>query len=113
MPENGTPDHEDDRRVDLGSAGYTAQRCEEVATRAAAFLDRLASLPTHASPHQPAVQVAALLLRLCGTGKLTHVLRSTPPAQSTPAARAYDCALLRAYETLASLDPLSSTQQTQ
>ena len=113
LPEGGLPDHSDERRVDLGSAGYTEERCAEVAERAAAFLDRLAELPTQASPHQPAVQVAALLLRLCGAGKLTHLLRSNPPTRTTGAARAYDEALLTAYAKLAALDPLTESQQEQ
>ena len=59
LPANGLPDHEDDRRVDHGNAGYTEQRCAETVGRAAAFLERLAELPTLASPHQPAVSCVA------------------------------------------------------
>ena len=66
LPARGLPDQTDDRRVDLGTGDYEEERCEEVARRGAAFLDRLAGLPTEASPHLPAVQAAALLLRLCG-----------------------------------------------
>ena len=77
------------------------------------MLDKLAALPTSASPHQPAVQVAALLLRLCGTGKVTHLLRSNRPATTATAALAFDAALLKAYTELAQLDPLAPDQEAQ
>jgi len=113
LPANGLPDNEDERRVDLGSPDFAAERCAEVATRAATFVSKLAELPDRASPHLPAVQTAALLLRLCGSGKLTHLLRANPPAQAQRAARAFDAGVLRAYEELAALDPLTATQALQ
>ncbi len=78
---------------------------------AAALLERFAKLPTLSSPHLPTVQSAALLLRMCGCGKVTHMLRSNPPAGVQEAARTYDAALLQAYEKLASLDPLTLEQK--
>ncbi len=87
----------------MGNAGYTEERSAEVTVRAAAFLERLAELPTQASPHLPAVQVAGLLLRLC----------SNPPARVRVAARAYDEAVLKAHEALARLDPLTEDQAEQ
>jgi len=113
LPENGLPPASDDTRLDLGSDDYVAERCEEVVGRAAALLEALAELPVKASPHQPAVQVAALLLRLCGGGKVTHLLRTTPPRLVQGAARAFDEALLKGYEDLAGLDPLTEVQQLQ
>jgi hypothetical protein len=113
LPANGLPDHEDEVRVDLGAASFTAERCAETAARAAAFVGKLAELPELASPHLPAVQSAALLLRLCGLGKLTHLLRSNAPPQTQGAARDFDTAVLHAYETLAALDPLTSEQALQ
>ena len=87
--------------MDLGGADFTAERCAEVAERAAAFVGKLAEIPELASPHLPAVQTAAFLRRLCGSGKVTHLLRttrrrrgSTPLETSTP-------------------DPLSITQTAQ
>ena len=59
------------------------------------------------------MHTSALLLRLCGAGKVTHLLRSTPPAQTLAAAKAFDAALLHAYETLAALDPLTTDQALQ
>ena len=113
LPESGLPDHSDGRRVDLGTSDYATQRCAEVAARGAALAHRLAELPTHASPHLPAVQAAGLLLRLCGSGKLTHALRTTPPSCSREAARRFDEATLESYEALASLDPLTDQQKAQ
>ena len=113
LPENGLPDRSDEQRVDLGADGYEEERCREVAQRAAKLLARLAELPTLASPHLPAVQVAALLLRLCGCGKITHLLRSNPPARTEAAAKAFDKSLLQAYVDLAGLDPLSTDQEAQ
>ena len=113
LPEGGLPDDSDQRRVDLGADDYAEERCLEVVDRAAVFLRRVADLPTRASPHLPAVQAAALLLRLCGCGKVTHLLRSNPPARTAAAARRFDEALLKAYEDLASLDPLTPEEQAQ
>ncbi len=110
LPENGLPAENDERRLDLGTEDYATERCHEVVRRAAALLELLAELPAKASPQQPAVQVAALLLRLCGCGKVTHLLRSTPPQLVREAARTYDAALLKCYEDLAELDPLTCAQ---
>ena len=113
LPANGLPAESDERRMDLGTTTYAKQRCAETAERAGALLAKVAELPTSASPHQPAVQVAALLLRLCGGGKVTHLLRCNPPDTVAEPARSFDTALLKAYETLADLDPLSADQKVQ
>ena len=73
----------------------------------------MAELPTLASPHLPAVHAASLLSRLCGSGKLTHLLRSAPQSRVQAAARSFDAKVLAAYEKLASLDPLTADQRTQ
>ena len=103
LPAHGLPDESDNWRVDLGTGSYEARRCGEVAARAAALLGRFAELPALASPHLPAVQVAALLLRVCGTGKVAHMLRSNPPTSTAAAAGTFDEAVLQAYTALASL----------
>ena len=113
LPESGLPAQGDDRRVDLGSAGFTEARCNETAERAARFCERVADLPALASPHLPAAQAASLLLRSCGSSKITHLLRSTPPEKVHAAAGAFDTAVLEAYEKLANLDPLTDHQRTQ
>ena len=84
-----------------------------MAERAAALLDKLAELPAEASPHLPARQAAVLLLRNCCAGKLTHLLRTTPPASCAKAAAAFDEALLEAYQRLTRLDPLTAPQRAQ
>lgn len=76
-------------------------------------MKNVARLPATASAHLLAVQVAALLLRLSGTSKLTHVLRTNPPELSAAAARDFDEAVLKAYEVLAALDPLTPQQRDQ
>ena len=113
LPENGLPAHNDDRQVDVGSASYTQERCKETVDRAKVLLEAIAELPARASPHLPAVQMAALLLRLCGCGKVTHLLRCAPPAVTQQAARSYDSALLDSYADLAELDPLTTAQALQ
>ena len=113
LPADGLPDESDETRTDLGHEGYTAERCREVASRAATLLGKLAELPSLASPHLPAVQVGALLLRLCGVGKVTHLLRSNPPAYTQRAAAAFDKAVFEAYEELVELDPLTVAQAMQ
>ena len=94
------PDEADALGVALGAEGYAAQHCEGVARRASNLLEKLADLPNTASPHLPATQAAALLLRHCGPGKLTHLLRSTPPTSTRAAAEAYDDATLAACRRL-------------
>ncbi len=113
LPAGGLPAEDDGRRVDLGTEDYAKERCQEVVERAEKLLGLFAELPAKASPHQPAVRVAALLLRLCGAGKVTHLLRTTPPNLVQEAAKHYDDALLRAYEELALLDPLTAAQALQ
>ena len=97
----------------LGGEDFASHRCCEVADRATALLERLAELPTHASPHLPAVQVAALLLRYGGAGKVTHLLRSNAPATVASTAARFGKALLEAYVALEALDPLSTEQAAQ
>ena len=99
--------------MDLGSTDYVLQRCNETADRATVLLCKIAELPTLASPHLPAVQLSALLFRMCGSGKITHFLRSTPPSSVREAAVSFDHAMLVCYRDLASLDALSPTEVAQ
>ena len=110
VPPSGMPDDRDDFRVDLGNTDYVLQRCNATADRAAVFLRKVAELPTLASPHLPAVQLSALLLRMCGGGKITHLLRSTPPGSVREATACFDQAMLDSYAELAALDALSSME---
>ena len=113
LPSDGLPDISDDHRVDLGDEDYVRNRCCETAERAAALLTKIAELPTLASPHLPATQLSALLLRMCGSGKLTHLLRSVPPCTVLPAAEMYDHAVLDCYRELADLDAFSPAETAQ
>ena len=113
LPASGLPDPSDDHRVDLGVEDFARDRCCETAVRAAALLAKVAELPTLASPHLPATQLSALLLRMCGAGKLIHLLRSTPPPSVLPAAELYDRAVLDCYRVVADLDALSPQETSQ
>ena len=113
LPHGELPAEGDDRRVDLGSTSFEAERAKEVADRARALLAKIATLPEQASPHLPAVQSAGLLLRLCGVGKVTHLLRTIPPDSTANAALIFDEGVLASYETLAGLDPLTRQQRIQ
>ena len=113
LPDDSMPDFEDGHRVDVGTPSFSAQHCAGVCSRASALLERIVDLPAHASPHQPAVQAAALLLRMCGASKINHLLRTTPPQVVRSAAAEFDDALLAAYEEVAKLDPLTADQRYQ
>jgi hypothetical protein len=104
LPSDGLLDTSDHHRVDFGDEDYVRNRCCETAERAAALLTKVAEPPTLASQHLPATQLSALLLRMCGSGKLTHLLRSVPPCTVLPAAEMYDHAVLDCYRELADLD---------
>ena len=113
LPSDGMPDPRDGQRVDVGTPSFAAQHCKDVCSRASAFLDRIAELPVHASPHQPAVQAASLLLRLCGASKINHLLRTIPPQDVEGMAAKFDDAILAAYEQITRLDPLTEDQRLQ
>ena len=83
---------------------------KQTTARACELLSRIAALPAQASPHLPAVQLSALMLRMCGTGKLTHMLRSAPPRATQEAARRYDQALLASYVKITGLDDLTEQE---
>ena len=103
VPHSGMPDARDVYRVDLGGDDYVKQRCNETAERATVLFRTVAELLTLASPHLPAVQFSALLLRMCGCGKL----------RVRKAAASFDHAMLECYRELASLDAFSSTEAAQ
>ena len=54
------------------------------------FLERISKLADPAPPHLPAVQLSALLHCTCGTGQITHLLRTSPPRITRTAARRFD-----------------------
>ena len=112
-PPSGMPDVRDMFRVGLRSTDYVLQRCNVTAERATVFMCKVAELPILASLHLPGVQLSALLLRMCGGGKITHLLRSTAPSSVREAAASFDHAMLVCYRDLASLDALSPTEVAQ
>ena len=76
-------------------------------------VDRLEEVVRDAPPKDPRVQTAVLLLRLCGQGKATHLLRTLPPALTQGFADSLDAATEGTLETLCRLDALTPTQREQ
>ena len=66
-----------------------------------------------APPGDARVQTALLLLRLCGQGKATHLLRTLPPALTRDFAEALDAATEATVEALCRLDALTPNQRAQ
>ena len=66
-----------------------------------------------AAPSLPRAQSAALLLRVCGLGRLTHRTRLLLPAATEAIATAADAATLETYTRLLRLDPLTPRQRRQ
>ena len=56
-------------------------------------------------------QCAGKLLRVCGSSRINHLLRTTPPHTVRKAAEVFDKALLAAYVALTHLDPPTSAEQ--
>ena len=75
-----------------------------------AFLRGLEEVAAYAPPGAARLQTAWLLLRVCGLGKATHLLRTLPPALTQDFADALDTATLEAVERLALLDCLTDDQ---
>ena len=61
------------------------------------FLKALEDTAVQAAPNLPRVQSAALLLRVCGLGRLTHLTRLLPPAATEAFAAAAVKATLDTY----------------
>lgn len=89
IPHAGLPDTSAACRVDIGGENYVYESCREGAERACILLRRIAELPALASPHIPAVQLSAALLRMCGFGEATHLLFSACRMQCR--VRPHDC----------------------
>eukprot|EP00660_Eupelagonema_oceanica_P019363 gene19363-biopygen8992 len=63
----------------VGDDTYIASFLSSYANKVQDIIDKITDIPRHAGPHQPAVQVANLLLRWCVPSKCTHLLRALPP----------------------------------
>ena len=77
------------------------------------FLAGLEEVVRDAPPGDARVQTALLLLRLCGQGKATHLLRTLPPALTRDFAEALDAATEATVEALCRLDALTPNQRAQ
>merc|ERR1711969_313331 len=77
------------------------------------FLVGLEQVVQDAPPKGPRVQTAVLLLRLCGQGKATHLLRTLPPALTKEFAEDLDAATEATLERLCRLDALTPSQKEQ
>ena len=77
------------------------------------FLAGLEEVVRDAPPGDARVQSAMLLLRLCGQGKATHLLRTLPPALTRDFAEALDAATEETVESLCRLDALTPHQRAQ
>ena len=77
------------------------------------FLAGLEQVVRDAPPKDPRVQTAVRLLRRCGQGKATHLLRTLPPALTEDFAKELDEATEATLESLCRLDALTPTQREQ
>ena len=77
------------------------------------FLAGLEEVVRDAPPGDARVQSAVLLLRLCGQGRATHLLRTLPPALTGDFAAALDAATEETVEALCRLDALTPNQKAQ
>ena len=66
---------------------------KKVARAYSDFVAGLEQVVADAPPGSPRVQAALLLLRVCGQGKVTHLLRTLPPELTTDLAAAVDAAI--------------------
>ena len=77
------------------------------------FLAGLEQVVQDAPPKDPRVQTAVLLLRLCGQGKATHLLRTLPPALTKEFAEDLDAATEATLERFCRLEALAPNQRAQ
>jgi hypothetical protein len=81
----------------IGTPAFCKQFLDGQARKVQDLIDRIVELPTLAGPHQPAVQVANLLLRYCVSSKCTHLLRLLPPPYTADFSRDIDARVERAF----------------
>ena len=77
------------------------------------FLAGLEAVVRDAPPQDPRVQSAVLLLRLCGQGKATHLLRTLPPPLTQGFADSLDAATETTLASLCRLGALTPSQREQ
>eukprot|EP00660_Eupelagonema_oceanica_P019647 gene19647-biopygen34296 len=82
----GSEGHEDEPEIDndvrevaVGTGAFVRRFLEGQVTKVLDLIDSIVEIPGLAGAHQPAVQVANLLLRWCVPSKCIHLLRILPP----------------------------------
>eukprot|EP00660_Eupelagonema_oceanica_P019730 gene19730-biopygen1270 len=89
-------DH-DVREVAVGTTTYVRRFLEGQVAKVQDLIDKIVDIPRSAGPHQPAVQVANLLLRWCVPSKCVHLLRILPPAVTDEFCRGVDARVEEAF----------------
>ena len=68
-----------DNIIPCGSDEYVAVFLAEKLDNLRGFMAKLCSVPNQCSPNRPALQACNMLLRRCGSQKVTHLLRTIAP----------------------------------
>ena len=111
-PHGEGPSRGEDAPLPLGPAAV-GRHLEKTLEGYRRFLAGLEAVVRDAPPGDARVQSATLLLRLCGQGKATHLLRTLPPALTKDFAEALDAATEETVEALCRLDALTPNQREQ
>ena len=97
----------------LGEDAYVASFLDEHLLRLQRCLRRVSLLPSRVAERAPDCQVAALLLRHCGTSRAQHLLRALPPRLTRAFAVRADELLREAFVIALGLPGLDAPQQLQ
>ena len=111
-PHGEGPNRGEDAPLPLG-ASAVERHLGKVLDSYKAFLEALERVVRDAPPKDPRVQSAVLLLRLCGQGKATHLLRTLPPTLTQAFAEELDAATETTLENLCRLEALTPNQRAQ
>ena len=111
-PHGEGPNRGEDAPLPVGRSAVE-QHLEKTLEGYRGFLAGLEEVVRDAPPKDPRVQTAVLLLRLCGQGKATHLLRTLPPPLTQGFADSLDAATEGTLENLCRLDALTPTQREQ
>jgi hypothetical protein len=111
-PHGEGPNRGEDAPLPLGHTAVTRQ-LDKCLAGYQSFLAGLERVVQDAPPRDPRVQSALLLLRLCGQGKATHLLRTLPPVLTEQFAKDLDAATEATLENLCRLDALTANQKAQ
>ena len=92
-PHGEGPNRGEDAPLPVGTP-EVQRHLEKTLASYRAFLAGLEQVVRDAPPKDARVQSALLLLRLCGQGKVTHLLRTLPPVLTKAFAEAFDAATM-------------------